>query len=260
MMIAAAAEEPPTVAVRTVPLDSPWLWLSKGWQDLVAAPEVGIAWGALFALIGFGLFFGLDSIGQGALILPLTLGFTLVGQVAAVGLYEVSRRLAAGQDNGGLRAGMVALKRNPAQITLVGLFLTIAFAAWVRLAMLEFALFFGAAPPAPEALFGAVLGSDAGFWLLAVGTVTGGLIAACVFAMTVIAVPMLVDRPETDAMTAMLASVEAVRANPKPMALWAFLIGLFTLAGLAFFLVGVVVTLPLLGHASWHAYRDLVEE
>lgn len=244
--------------LRTVTLDHPWRWLSSGWLDMCCEPAVSYVYGAIFTAIGIGLLFGLDQAGMTYLILPLAFGFALVGPAAAVGLYEVSRRLDKGAEINFGHA-LWAFRRNAGQIGLVGVFLLIAFVAWVRLAMLEFMLFFGSAPPSLDHLLDAVFLSPMGVPFLLLGTVTGAAMAALVFAMTAIAIPLLVDHPDCDAMTAMLTSMDAVRRNPRPMALWAFLIGFFTLFGVGLFFVGLVVVLPLLGHASWHAYRDLVE-
>lgn len=246
------------VHVRTITLDHPWRWLSAGWMDMCATPGISYMYGGLFTAIGFLLFFVLDSQDMVYLILPLGFGFALIGPVAAVGLYETSRRLedGAGMDMGDLFA---AFRRNGGQIALVGVFLLIAFLAWVRLAMLEFMLFFGSAPPSLDHLIDTMLLSDQSWAFLLVGMLSGGAMAVGVFAMTAIAVPMLLDRKECDAMTAMLTSVDCLRRNWRPMLLWGGLISFFTLFGLSLFFVGLIVTLPLIGHASWHAYRDLVE-
>jgi uncharacterized membrane protein len=243
--------------VRTVTLDHPWHWLSAGWLDITTTPGVSFTYGALFTVAGFLLVAGLDRLAMDYLILPLAFGFALIGPAAAVGLYETSRRMMLGRD-ASLGDAVGAFRRNPAQIGLVGVFLALAFIAWVRLAVLEFMLFFGSSPPPLDGFVSALLMSDQSVAFLAVGTLTGAIMAALVFAMTAIAIPMLVDRPEVDAMTAMLTSLEAVRVNWKPMALWAFLIAFFTFFGLAMFFIGLILTLPLIGHASWHAYRDLV--
>lgn len=247
-----------TAHIRDITLNHPWDWLSAGWQDMCANPGISYFYGGLFTAIGLGLFFGLDAVGMGYLILPLAFGFALVGPVAAVGLYETSRRQADGI-NASFADAFTAIRRNPTQIALVGAFLLIAFLAWVRLAMLEFMLFFGAAPPSLDHLLDTILLSPQSLSFLLVGMVSGGALAAGVFAMTAIAVPMLLDRKDCDAMTAMLTSVEAVRKNWRAMMLWGSLISFFTLFGMALFFVGLLVTLPLIGHASWHAYRDLVE-
>lgn len=244
--------------IRTITAEHPWNWLSSGWLDMCSEPGISYLYGATFTLAGFALVIGLESLDAAFLILPLVFGFILVGPAMAVGLYEVSRRLDQGIPMR-MADALGAFRRNPSQIALVGLFLLVAFVAWVRLAMLEFMLFFGSAPPSVDHLVDALFLSPNAVPFLAVGVVTGAVLAAATFAMTAIAIPMLVDRPECDAMTAMLTSVDAVRRNWRPMALWAFLISFFTLFGLALFFVGLVVTFPLIGHASWHAYRDLVE-
>jgi uncharacterized membrane protein len=248
----------PHVHFRRITLDHPWRWLSAGWVDMCSVPAVSYIYGGFFTAAGFVLLFLLEQFGATYLILPMGFGFALIGPIAAVGLYEVSRRLTLGQV-AGLGEAMRAAGRNGSQIALVGLFLLIAFLAWVRLAMLEFMLFFGSAPPSLDHLFNALLTSPQSMPFLIVGTITGGVLALTVFAMTAIAVPMLVAHPECDAMTAMLTSLDAVRQNFRPMMLWAFLIAFFTLFGMSLFFVGLLVCLPLVGHASWHAYRDLVE-
>ncbi len=245
--------------IRTITLDHPWRWLAAGWRDAVATPGVSGAWGGLFAVAGFLLLFGLQAADLDYLIVPLGLGFVLVGPLAAVGLYEVSRRRQAGAATG-IAASLAGLRRNTGQVALLGLVLMLAFIAWVRLAMLEFMLFFAASPPPLDGLYHAVFTSDHGAAFLLVGGATGGALAALVFAMTAVAVPMLIDRPACDAVTAMLTSIDACRRNWMAMVLWAFLVGLATLAGLALFFVGLVVALPVIGHASWHAYKDLVAD
>lgn len=245
------------VEPRRITLDHPWRWLSSGWLDMCCEPSVSYAWGAMFTAIGLLLLFGLDQWGAAYMILPLAFGFALIGPAAAVGLYEVSRRLETDQETG-LAVAFAAFRRNSSQIALVGFFLLVVFLVWVRLAMLEFMLFFGAEPPSLGNLMDSLFLSDVSAGFLLVGTLSGAALAAFTFAMTAVAIPMLLDKPECDAVTAMLASLECVRRNPKPMALWAFLIAMFTLMGLGMFFVGLTVTLPLIGHASWHAYRDLL--
>jgi uncharacterized membrane protein len=244
--------------IRKITLDHPWRWLSAGWLDMCANPAVSYIYGGAFTAIGFMLLFGLDRMDAAYLILPLTFGFALIGPVAAAGMYETSRRLEDGVSSG-FSDIVAGFRRNGAQIALVGLFLLIAFLAWIRLAMLEFMLFFGSAPPSVDHLIDAMLLSPQSLGFLLVGMASGAALALAVFAMTAVAVPMLLDRPECDAMTAMLTSVDAVRKNWRPMLLWAGLISFFTFFGLALFFVGLLATLPLIGHASWHAYRDLVE-
>jgi uncharacterized membrane protein len=257
MSTTATLQPPASPDIHPITLDHPWHWLEAGWRDFLAAPSVGLVWGVAFTLIGLILSYGLDWAGLSALIVPLGLGFVLLGPAAAVGLYETSRRLERGEAPG-LVSAFRALSRNPAQIGLAGVFLALAFAAWIWLAILEFMLVHGAEPFAPGGMYDTLVTDPAGAPLLVLGTLTGAALGAGVFAMTAVALPLLIDRPDCDAMTAMLTSLAAVRRNWRPMALWASIIGMATLAGLAVFLLGLIVVLPVLGHASWHAYRDLV--
>jgi uncharacterized membrane protein len=139
----------------------------------------------------------------------------------------------------------------------MGLVLMLFLLAWIRLAFLIFALFFGATPPSWEHLVTTLLFTTDGIPFLVVGIAVGGALAAFVFAMSAVAIPALLDR-DIGALGAVATSVAAVVQNWRVMIGWGALIVLFTAAGLVTFYVGLAVTLPLVGHASWHAYRGLV--
>jgi uncharacterized membrane protein len=241
---------------RVVPLEAPWNWLAAGWRDMWRQPALSLGYGAMFALGALCLALVFASLQAHALFLTLAGGFLLVGPLVAVGLYEYSRRLAAGQSvtlTDMLRAGRSA----PGQLSFFGILLLLLALIWVRLAFLLLMLFLGTlAVPPPEEFMRLLLFTPQGLGLLIVGTIVGGALAALVFAMSAVAVPLLLDR-RTDAVTAARASVAAVAANPLSMALWAALIVVIMAAGFATLLVGLVLAFPLVGHASWHAYRDI---
>ena len=245
-------------ATRQVSLEAPWQWLAAGWRDLWRAPAVGLGYGLVVAAAGAALSLGLFYLGALPLVLPLAAGFMLLGPMLAVGLYETSRRLEAGEP---LRpARLLAVKTaSPGQLAFIGILLMLFMLAWVRIATLLFALFFGltAYPPIDEWVALLIFTAE-GLIFLIVGTAVGGLLAVTVFAISAISVPMLMVR-EIDAVTAMLTSLRAVRRNPAPMLLWAWLIALLIAFGIATLYVGLIVTFPLVGHATWHAYRALVE-
>src|SRR5690606_33844808 len=158
----------------------------------------------------------------------------------AVGLYEVSRRLARGQEVS-LAASLAAALQPNGQIALIGVALLIVFFAWVELALLLFMLFFGPVAMPPLELFvPALLFSAPGLGLLVTGTAIGGLFAAFVFAMSAISIPMLLDR-DVDAMSAVIVSLRSVIANPKAMALWAALIAGLTVLGAITLFAGLVI-------------------
>ncbi len=247
----------PGPRVRRVPVDRPWLWLARGWADMLRAPLLSLGVGAAVAAIGIVLNVATVVSGAIYLTLPLTAGFFFVAPLIAVGLYEISRRLALGEAVSGWDV-LLAWRRNTSQIALLGLVLMLAHLVWVRIATLLFALFFAGANPTLERLVDALIFSPVSISFLLAGTIVGLILGAIVFSISVSSIPMLVDR-DVGVITAIVTSVTAVRVNLPAMALWAALIVGFTAIGLVTFYLGLIVVLPLLGHASWHAYKDLVE-
>jgi uncharacterized membrane protein len=240
---------------RAVSLDAPWRWVAGAWTDLARAPGVSLAYGAAIAVGGWLLTAAVFFFDALPLALPLAAGFMLIGPMLAVGLYETSRRLEAGEPIGFRAVAFVATK-SPTQLAFMGVLLALFFLAWQRFALLLFALFFGTRPIPPlEEWVRILLFTPDGLMFLAVGTAAGGVLAAVVFAATAISIPMLMAE-RTDAVTAIARSVRAVLDNPKPMLLWAWLIVLLIGFGIATLYVGLIVTFPLVGYATWRAYRE----
>ena len=246
----------PQLKTVKISLDRPWSWLAAGWADLRQAPGISLGYGVLFVLAGYIIIVGLWSMGWLYLTLPLAAGFMIVGPLLAVGLYEVSRRLQTGEPVS-FAVTLSAWRRNGSQIALMGVALLLLMFAWLRLAALIFMLFFGLEPPPLDLLIQQTLLSADALPFLIIGSLVGAVLAGLAFAISVISIPLLLDRPEVNVMTAMSTSVQAMQANPVPILFWGALIVLFVGAGLATFLLGLIVTLPLIGHASWHAYKDL---
>jgi uncharacterized membrane protein len=245
------------VTVVQVPFDAPWAWLAAGWRDMWRVPGISLLYGGAFAALSMLLVLGLLAGGLASLTLALAGGFLLIGPAAAVGLYEVSRRLEGGQS---LRLGEALTRglKAAGQLGFFGAILAFVYFVWVQLALLLFMLFFGGQPLPPASEFvAALLLTNHGLGLLVTGTIVGGALAALVFAISAISVPLLMTR-RVDAVTAIATSVRAVWLNPKPMALWAVLIAGFMALGLASLFVGLAIAFPLIGHATWHAFRDLV--
>jgi uncharacterized membrane protein len=252
----AGASQSLVLPVRRVGVEEPWAWLTAGWRDLGRVPMVSLTYGAAFVVVSFLLTLGLWIFGLFYLVLPLAAGFMLVGPVVAVGLYEVSRRLEQGRPVT-LADTLAAWYSHRGPIATMGMVLMLFLLAWIWLAFLIFALFFGPAPPSWEHLVTTLLFSTAGIPFLIVGIAVGGVLAAFVFAMTAVAIPALLDR-DIGVLSAMVTSFAAVLRNWRVMIGWGALIVLFTAAGLVTFYLGLAITLPLVGHASWHAYRGLV--
>jgi len=244
--------------IRRVTPERPWMWLAQGWRDLLAAPAFGLIYGGLFAAAGAALALFVWWLGYFWTVLPVAAGFMLVAPVLAVGLYDTSRRLMRGErvaPADAFRSWLPYLAR----LAPFGLVLTLFLMAWIRFAQILFALFFSANPPRPEPLYVVdVFLSPASIPFLAVGIVVGGLLAAFVFAISVVSIPAMVDR-DINVVSAIGLSLQVVRRNFWTLALWAWLIALLVGAGLLCGFVGLAVTLPIVGHATWHAYADLVE-
>ena len=242
--------------IRQVGTEQPWAWLAQGWQDLCGAPSVSLVYGIVFSAAGLALTGAIWLIDAFYLVLPLAAGFLFVGPILCVGLYDVSRRLGAGEAVS-LGRALTAWRKNEAQIALLGLALVLFLMAWMLLAMIIFALFFSDRLPDPANFISDVFFSRESIPFLIVGTGAGTVLAALVFAISAVSIPMLLDR-DVDVLTAVVTSLRAVRRSPGAMAVWAGLIGLFIGAGLVTAYLGLIVTLPLIGHAAWHAYKDLV--
>lgn len=243
-----------TPEIRVVEMDRPWTWLAAGWRDFMNAPLVSLSYGFLFSVGGYVVIYGLYAIGMFYMILPLAAGFTLIGPVAAVGLYDVSRRLESGQPVT-LGAALRSFLSHAGTISAMGLVLMLFLLAWIRVALLIFALFFGEGISRVD-FIDTVFFAPESLPFVVVGTFVGALLSAAAFTISAISMPMLLDR-DVGVPMAVAASFRAVNRNPRVMALWAALITGFIAFGVATLFVGLAVCLPLVGYASWHAYRDL---
>lgn len=247
------------VAVSKIPFDAPRSWLEAGWRDMWAVPRISLAYGTAFALLAMAVAWSLTSVGWASVILALCGGLVLIGPLLAAGLYEISRRLEAGETVE-FRDVVSAVVNARGPLSFFGVILAFAFFVWLELAFLLLMLFMGtnAVPPLTD-FVPTLLFTPHGQGLFAVGTLVGGVLAAIVYTISVISVPLLMTR-RIDAVTAMSVSLEAVVQNPKPMMLWAVLIAWLMALGIATFGVGLVFAFPLVGHATWHAYRSLVSD
>jgi len=246
---AATAGFPRIVAVDT---RAPLQWLARGWRDLMTGP--GLFYGIAFVAMSWSLHAYL--LDQPHLTLALGTGFALIGPFLSMGLYDLSRQRELG-GHADLVPSLNAWKRHPGAIGFYAIILLLLLAGWMRVSVVLVALFYqGEIPTATSILKNLVFsGDNLGF--LAVYFGVGAGFALLVFALSVVSIPMMLDR-DTDTITAMITSCIALARNPGAMAVWAGLIGVLILAGLATWYFALLVTGPLVGHATWHAYRDLV--
>lgn len=226
--------------------------LQAGWADFRKAPIFGLFFALVYVAGGLGLWFGLGAVGQPVWFLPVAVGFPLLAPFAAIGLYEVSRRLERGNP---LSFGPVlgALRgHGDGQLALMAVGVLLAFGFWIILARGIFAIFMSRSGIGFESI--GLLMTLEGIAMLIVGSAVGAAIALALFAVTVISLPMLLDR-EVDFVTAMVTSVQVVQKNPRTMLIWAAIIAGLLFAAMIPAFLGLFLVLPVLGHATWHLYR-----
>lgn len=249
---------PHSYTVKRISTDAPWRWLALGWADMRAAPALSLAYGAAFVIVGFGITAGLWWLGLSSLIPVAAAGFMLAGPLLAVGLYEISRRRETATPITSWREIVFIKTASPLQLAYIGFFISFVMMLWGRMAQIIYAIFTNGdyVPLMDFANF--VLSSPQGLALLVVGTAVGAVLAFIIFAISAVSVPMLMDR-DVDVVTAMIASVQSVTENSGAMLLWAWLIAVLVGFGIATCFLGLIVVFPLVGHATWHAYRALVD-
>ncbi|MBS0374405.1 MAG: DUF2189 domain-containing protein [Proteobacteria bacterium] len=245
---ARATDALPFVApCRSLPPSAPLRWLGLGWRDLRAAPGPSLALGTGITLLSAAICLIALRFGTGWLLLALLSAFVFVAPVLAIGVYAISAAVERGA-RPSLRDCLAATGRDAGDVLVHSLILLVISLVWIR-AGSAVEIFF---PDEGVAARAALLA------YLAIGSVVGSVFALIAFAASAFALPMLVDR-RTDAVTAAVTSVNAVLRNKRAMVVWATLIVASVAIGFATLLVGLAVTMPLIGHATWHAYRETID-
>jgi len=246
------------IRLRLPTMDDPWKWLSLGWRDLWRTPAFSLGYGLAFVLIGLAGTAGMWLVGAESLVPVVAAGFALLGPILAVGLYEISRR----QEQGlpiTLRDIVFVHVAAPVQLAFMAFFLMFIYLVWVRAATLLFALFVYDNFMPLSKIVAFVLTTPEGIAMMVIGTIIGLCLALVTFAISALSIPILM-RKDVDVMTAMSASVEVAMRAAGPMLLWAWLVAVLTAFGIATMFLGLIVVFPLIGHATWHAYRSIVGE
>lgn len=225
--------------------------LAAGWADFRACPVYGLFFAAIYVLAGLGLYYALIERGEFVWLVPAA-GFPLLAPFSAVGLYEVSRRREAGLPLAWSAVLGAVRGRGDGQVLGIGVIAFVIFCFWVILAHAIFYIFLGQAGLRTESM--EFLATPSGLAMLLVGGAVGGGLAMAIFSITVISLPMLVDR-DVDCVSAMIASVALVKANRLVLLGWAAFIAVTLFVAMLPMFAGLLLVLPLFAHASWHLYR-----
>jgi uncharacterized membrane protein len=233
--------------------------LARGIDDFVAMPSHAVFLCVIYPFLGLIMIAATLGNGMLPLAFPIAAGFALVGPLAAIGLYELSRRREAGLDSSSSHAFDVLHSPSLGAIVALGLLLMAIFLLWLAAAEAIYIANFGYAPPALISQFASNLfNTRAGWTLIVVGTGVGFLFAVVALTIGAISFPLLLDR-DVGAAVALATSIRVVAANPLTMALWGFIVAALLVIGSIPFFLGLTVVMPVLGHATWHLYRRAVE-
>jgi len=252
-----AAPAAPTPNLKTISIETLQEALRKGFEDFRAEPGYGLFFGGVYVVGGLILWALANAVGNSGILVPLAFAFPLLGPFLAFGLYAVSRRRAGGEAMEKAAVFGAVFRQRDGQMPFMGVVILFLTLCWLVLARVLFAIMLS-----DEAMTNIFTTRDAiftfdGIIFLGIATVLGGAFAILVFALTVIGMPLLLDR-EIDVVTASITSVQAVTENFKPMMIWAgIVVAVLFVAMLPTFL-GLLIALPLLGHATWHLYRATV--
>jgi len=257
-LIAGASEKPVHPDVRKIGIADLKAALAEGFDDFKAMPTHVVFVGLLYPILGLflaGMAFEYNVL---PLLFPLMSGFALVGPVAAVGLYELSRRRELGLDTSWRHAFDVLQSPAIGSIALLGIVLLVIFVAWLLSAQALYQSLFGyRSPPTLTHFAQEVLRTPEGRTLMAAGNLIGFVFALVTLVISAISFPLLVDR-DVGAAVAIQTSVRAVAKNPVTMAVWGLIVALALAVGSIPLFVGLAVAVPVLGHSTWHLYRRLV--
>ena len=247
------------IGIRTIRLDDLWQSLKEGYDDFGAMPTLGMFLTVIFYLL-FALLLTLFLVGKNLLQLafPIVAGLTLIGPVVSVGLVEMSRRRERGLDVGWRSTFDFVHSSSFAPILALSVVMTLLYVAWLFMAQFLYFGLFGADPPVSASDFVTQLATRRGAALIVYGILLGFLFALTALAISVVAFPLLLDKPASAA-TAVAVSIRAVVSNLMVMAVWGVIVVVLLAAGAIVFLIGLAAVLPILGHATWHLYRKVVE-
>ena len=244
--------------IRTIGLSDLHRALQLGWEDFKAVPSHAIMLCIIYPVLGIVLARVVHGYSVLPLLFPLAAGFALLGPFAALGLYELSRRRETGEEPSAWDAMEVFRSPSFGAMLGLGVLLLALFVTWIATAQAIYVAAFGYETAAGIPDFARrVLTTPQGWWLIIVGCGVGFLFALIALCISVVSFPMMLDRHAT-AGEAMVTSLRAMAQNPVPMAAWGLIVAVLLVLGTLPFFLGLAVVIPLLGHATWHLYRETI--
>lgn len=245
-------EESPFPPIRRVGMFRAFVWLQLGYKDFLAAPGVSLFYGVCFAAMGLLLTTVLANAPQ--YLSAMSCGFLLLGPLLSLGLYDISRRLE--REKSGMLATLFSMRGRWSNIGILALVLAVIMLVWARASLVVFALFYNKGMPTMHG-FLSQLFSLSNLEFIAVYCCIGFVFASLVFAITWVSIPLMLDR-DTDAITAMIISTVSLFINVPATLVWALLIVAMVVLGFFSWNLGLIIAMPIVGHATWHAYREVV--
>jgi uncharacterized membrane protein len=243
---------PPSIELCALRWSDPLRWLVLGWRDFRRAPAVGLFYGAAFVVMGWALAKVYEH--APVYVMALAAGFLLTGPVLCLGLYHVSRALERGEKPSFGRS-LLAFESRIGPLAMFGFVLLVLEMLWGRVTLVIFAVSFNGMPDFKGSLQALLDPQNLNF--IVAWVVVGAVFAGLIFAVSVISIPMLLDRP-VDAITAGLTSLRLVLSHPGVMLCWGALISVLIAVAMLPWFAGLIVVAPVIGHATWHAYRAAV--
>ncbi len=247
-------------AIRTITANDVKQSLKEGIADFLAAPLYGLFFGGIYTVGGLLILAFLTTLDMGWMIIPVGIAFPLIGPFVAVGLYEVSRRRAAGTPLNWSEVLGVIIAQKERQFGLMAFTIICIFWFWIVLVRLLLALFLGFQSfPTVVSFITIVMTTPEGLGFLLVGSAIGSVFAMVLFCTTVIAIPLLLDR-DIDVISAIITSFQSVIKNPVVMIGWGIIVAVLAILAMLPYFLGILIVFPILGHATWHLFERAIEK
>lgn len=247
-----------TFAIKPARIQDIIFALRSGWQDYWRYPLLSASFGLVYVIIGHAMIYGLFQLQQALMVIPFAIAFPLIAPFLAAGLYDMSRRYETGDKITAVDVMLVIWQQRGRELSWMAFTVLFVFWVWIYQIRLLLAIILSQLSlSSPERVVEILFLTSQGWTFLAMGTLIGALLSTILFSVTVISMPLLLDK-EVDFITAMITSVKTVLASPIVMLFWGAAIAVISIISMLPAFIGLLIALPVLGHAAWHLYRRLI--